>query len=65
MPKTSEHAALGHEDLAIRNVLRQIEVDVEDGRRIRVLPAELAAAMLANICHAEKCDEQIEGGVAL
>lgn len=54
-----------HEDPAIGAFLELLEADIRDGRNVRVLPEDLAQAMLANVSRANDLDEPIEGEVAL
>lgn len=58
-------AEVEHEDSAIGAFLGLLEADIRDGRSIRVLPEDLAQAMLANTGRANDLDEPIEGEVAL
>lgn len=58
-------AEVEHEDPAIGAFLNLLEADICEGRSVRVLPEELARAMLANVGKAENLDEEIEGEVAL
>lgn len=54
-----------HQDPAIGAFLSLLEADIHNGKHVGELPADLAQAMLANVCHTQDPDEAIEGDVAL
>lgn len=54
-----------HRDPAIGAFLALLARDVEAGRHIRELPADLARAMLAAAEHPVDIDDEIDGDVAL
>lgn len=54
-----------HQDPAIEHFLHLLEQDIQHGRHITTLPANLAHAMLSAIRHPNAKNEEIEGDVAL
>lgn len=54
-----------HHDPAIGHFLMLLEKDIQSGRHLIDLPANLAHAMLAAIQHPSAQSEEIEGDVAL
>lgn len=54
-----------HEDPAIVAFLGLLARDIKAGRNVRGLPKDLARAMLEQVGHRVKLDEEIDGEVAL
>ncbi len=54
-----------HEDPAIDAFLGLLEADIRAGRHVRLLPEDLAQAMLASAGHAVNLRDDIDGEVAL